>query len=994
MKKLLRKCTSFLLTVVMTMSFSMVASADSPTQIYVDGTPGDTILDVPENATNGVVGTLETDADPGDITFFETGADGSSPGNFRFDVDTNGDILLVRDDLINAGASYTLGVEAQEAGGVTIFQDITINITDVPEPPTFENPANFVLLRFEEQGDNGQVFYSENTTMLFDPDADDTTDTLTVAEVSCVDNNTDDCSGLFTPSIEEYDDGFGGTYFRLTIFQPDYDYEDRGGVDFYDITLQATDDGGLSSTETYRITNTNIGETEDVTSLDADQTYGIGDQINIDVNLSDSDTLFYYNQPRDEFFDPLPTVDPTLELQLDSGTSQATLENLPDDTFTGGGINLATGTDENFAGTGPGSPVTFLRFLYTVTEGDSSSDLSYTGTDAIDLGTAEFKDQDFAPDNFVGDYYFETGPGQPVIPTDLPEPGIVGSLSFAKDIVIDGIRPFINNGRGADVETNHQEGDTIEAILELNEDVNKATLDGTSTIDLDIGGVIVTADYDFPLNTTLLDNELGFTYVVTAGLIDEDGVDIVADSFTPNADVFQDLANNSMDDFTHLSFNLPNDLVGVVEEPAPSSGGSGSSSSGSGGSNPFGASNTTPEVEPVEEETAEEQEVTEEPVEEEQTQEEQVTVEPVEEETAEEQPIVTPEPEPQPVEEEQPQEQQVTEEPVEEETAEEQPEEEEAEISFNGSLTTGNGSGGRVNQSQEVEECGDYNSEIEYEESKSYDCDPSEEFIEEDEDAPTIQLNLPRDRQSRYGSDDIVIAGKVSDSSIENVEVIAVIADSEYSLGIAAVDEAGKFLLRNRTSLPLSDDILVYGRDVATPTQSPDYGLAISNSVRLIEANLISFAEKDVNRLYESNEDGVNYWTFVSMNTINNGGLSARVKSELNTNHKALWQSIMFGSSAITGSNSDETVLYAPDETVAEIEPFSRHKVTILAEKANANSVPVVVEYIVLPTGFTPALVILALILLFTAWYLYNKKKGIKDVMESDKAEIEITEEK
>jgi hypothetical protein len=965
--------------------FANSAYADSPTEIYVDATPGDTTLEINEETAGGtVIGTLETDATPGDITFYE-GA-GPNPATPRFDVAANGDITVVNGDLINyedGSTSYSLLVEAEETGGVTITETITINLIDINDEPEFNDPGIIELLRFEEQGAGAQVFYSENSFIVFDEDATDTPDTLTLSETACVDNLTNDCSGLFTYDFVDYPDGFGGFNTRLTLTQPDYDYEDRAGVDHYDISLQVLDDEGLSDTETFRIINSNLGETEDATSANADDTYKIGDQIYIDVNLSDSDILFYENQPRDEFFTPEPTVSPTLELQLDSGTTSATLDNLPDDTFDHGGINFATGTDENFGGSGPGAPVTFLRFLYTVAEGDSSSDLSYTDEDAIDMGTGELIDFDFAQDNFNGDYYFEDGVGQPVIPIDLPTPGLVGSLSFAKDLVIDGIRPTIDSGEGAAVATTHGEGDSLTAIINFTEDIDKALIDQTSTIELDIGGTIVVADYDGVATGLLNDNQFGFTYVVAAGLFDDDGVDIVSDSFDEDIDTYYDLAGNIVNDFSHATFNLNNDNVDslAVAPPAGGGGGSGSSSSGGNSSSPFTPEpqpepETTPEPQPEPETTPEPQpepETTPEPQPEPET-----TPEPQPE------PETTPEPQPEPETTPEPQ-------PEPETTPEPQPEPETSpEPDFSGSLVTNNK---QTKDSTEVESCEDYDPEAEYTESIAYDCDPSEEYIEET-DSVSIQLNLPQDQTSRYNNDSIVITGKVSDLSIENVEIIAISEGQTYKLGVAEVDEAGKFLLLNNTKLPIDSNILVYGRDIDSPTQSPDYGLEISQNVRLIETELISFADKVVDRLYESNDEETDYWTVVNMSLIENGGLEARVKSELNTNHKAFWQSIMYGSAAITGSNSDETVLVAPDELKDEVKPFSKHRVTILAEKTGANSVPMVIEYYVVPNGFVPGVLIIALVVLMLSWYLYNKKRGVKKVVDSDKSEIAFEEEK
>ena len=72
-----------------------------------------------------------------------------------------------------------------------------------------------------------------------------------------------------------------------------------------------------------------------------------------------------------------------------------------------------------------GSGSSFLTFTYTVSEGESSSDLAYTGTDALaNNGGSSMLD----------------GSGNPATLT-LPAVGASGSLSNSQNFVIDGIKP-------------------------------------------------------------------------------------------------------------------------------------------------------------------------------------------------------------------------------------------------------------------------------------------------------------------------------------------------------------------------------------------------------------------------------------------------------------------------------------------------------------------------------------------------------------------------
>ena len=93
---------------------------------------------------------------------------------------------------------------------------------------------------------------------------------------------------------------------------------------------------------------------------------------------------------------------------------------------TGGSpqLVLETGTIDRAASYVSGSGTKILTFKYTVVEGDSSLDLSYQNI-PIDLLGAQITDI-FGNDAIL----------------DLPVPGTTGSLSFNKELIIDGIKPI------------------------------------------------------------------------------------------------------------------------------------------------------------------------------------------------------------------------------------------------------------------------------------------------------------------------------------------------------------------------------------------------------------------------------------------------------------------------------------------------------------------------------------------------------------------------
>lgn len=1078
----------------------ITAYADSPTEIFI-GTSGNVTLSIPENSTNGTVGNLLTDADPADLQFYETDPDGSSAGNFRFNIGINGEIELVRDDLIFAGSSYTFRVEVQESFGVTIFQNITINITDVNDPPTFNAFTSF--LRYEEQGTPTQIFYSEFDTPISDPDGTDPLSTLTITEDSCLANDGSNCSGVFSYTVENIPDGFGGFSERLTVNGPEFDFEDPTPISSYDITLRAEDDEGASNTGTFTITNANLGEVEDIIdgTTTADGTYGIGDTIQIDVDLSDANTLYYNNEPRDPLtFNPLPAETPVIELNLDSGVVEAEVSNLPADTFSGGTLEFSTGDDLNGLGSYSGVPITFLRFAYTIVEGDETADLSYNGVDAIDLKTATIEDTEFGND-FLGTYYFEDGPGRPIFPSQLPTPGTTGSLSLLKDIVIDGIRPSFDGATGSAVLTNHMTGDTINFSLDLDETITYSGT-GDATVDIDVGGTIFTVDIDpvFAGTSPATTTSLPFSFIVPVGVSDNDGIDIVENSFDDFLESYVDNASNDMTDFSHPRINLPNDLVNsagpataptdidlsntaidensavgtvigtlTTTDPTPadnftytlvagagdtdnasfnidtdelrnneifdfetknsysirvrttdaglefyeeqititvndlaegSSGGSGGGSGSSGGSSGciFNCSDDEPTEDTTPEETMPEEEPVEEPTPEESPEEEVVieTTEPEPETPAE--PFVPspPSEEPTPVEEptedttpEEPSEEDFDEDESEEETTSEEPEEETTpeeepaedttpEIKLNGSLTTGNGNTNKVANNYNTLSCEDYLSgNFESDEAYALNCNPLEELEEEEFSSPTVILNLNSNTQNSFGNDSIVITGKTFNTNSKEVDVFVISDGTNLPIGRAEVDEKGQFIILNNQTLPRDTNLTFYALTVEDEVRSPDYDGLINNKLNLNKVDLISFAGKEENRLWKSNDENIDYRTFVSISDIKENGLNARVKSDFKKYHKAYWQSILFGSAALTGTNSNETVLEAPQDLIDSLTPFSTHRVTMLVDDnlSGSKSIPLVVEYYVVPKYFGTSILIVILLAAIIAAYVYKRNK-------------------
>ena len=213
---------------------------------------------LPENSAAGVNvvgGTVTaTDSDNDTLTYSLGGADASS-----FDFDSNGQLktktgVTHNFDFEAAKKTYSVtvsvhdGKDAASNTDTTIddFIDVTINLTNVNEPPTVSGGAQ--TLSFGEGTVSTTVLETYSAT---DPDA----------------------STSFTWSLEGADAG----RFRISQsggalrFQNALDYEmpaDNGMNNVYDFTVKATDNGSpaMDATRSVTITITNVNESPMITS--------------------------------------------------------------------------------------------------------------------------------------------------------------------------------------------------------------------------------------------------------------------------------------------------------------------------------------------------------------------------------------------------------------------------------------------------------------------------------------------------------------------------------------------------------------------------------------------------------------------------------------------------------------------------------------------------------------------------------------------------------
>jgi hypothetical protein len=153
---------------------------------------------------------------------------------------------------------------------------------------------------------------------------------------------------------------------------------------------------------------------------------------------------------------------------------------------------LETGTTDQYATYTSGSGNDTLTFSYTVAAGDTTADLDYTSTSALELNSGTIKD----------------AAGNAATLT-LASPGALGSLGANKAIVIDGNVPTVSSVSSTTADGAYNAGDTVVVSVTFNENV---IVTGTPQIDLETGSTDGTASYvSGSGSTTLL-----FNYLIAA----------------------------------------------------------------------------------------------------------------------------------------------------------------------------------------------------------------------------------------------------------------------------------------------------------------------------------------------------------------------------------------------------------------------------------------------------------------------------------------------
>ena len=138
-------------------------------------------------------------------------------------------------------------------------------------------------------------------------------------------------------------------------------------------------------------------------------------------------------------------------------------------------IQLETGTTDQYASYASGTGNDTLTFTYTVASGDTTADLDYTSTSALELNSGTIKD---ASGN--------------VATLTLATPGESGSLSANKNIFIDAVGPTVSTVSSTKADAAYKVGESIPINVNFDD---KVYVTGTPQLTLETGTTDAVVDY-------------------------------------------------------------------------------------------------------------------------------------------------------------------------------------------------------------------------------------------------------------------------------------------------------------------------------------------------------------------------------------------------------------------------------------------------------------------------------------------------------------------
>ncbi|BBB69956.1 hypothetical protein UNDYM_5703 [Undibacterium sp. YM2] len=244
-----------------------------------------------------------------------------------------------------------------------------------------------------------------------------------------------------------------------------------------------------------------------VTSAKLDGTYTIGEQISITIT-----------------FDQAVDVTGIPQLTLETGTIDRVI-----DYVAGSGSNT-------------------LTFNYTVQTGDSSTDLDYHDVAALTLNGGTIK---LSGDTTDADLTLAT-------------PGTANSLGANKALAINTSIPVINSiaiSSATGIQNNSlNAGDVVFITVTMSENT---TATGTPQLSMNIGGTTVNAGYSSGSGSTAL----VFSYTITAGINDSNGISIASNSVNLNGGGLNSALGNAAD-LSHTAVTDNSNYLVDTSKPA------------------------------------------------------------------------------------------------------------------------------------------------------------------------------------------------------------------------------------------------------------------------------------------------------------------------------------------------------------------------------------------------------------------------------------------
>ena len=184
-------------------------------------------------------------------------------------------------------------------------------------------------------------------------------------------------------------------------------------------------------------------------------------------------------------------------------------------------IKLETGSTDRYANYASGSTTTTLTFNYTIAAGDTTADLDYASTGALELNNGTIKDISSNEANLT-----------------LVSPGFSGSLGANKTIIIDGNAPtVVSVNSSKDDGTYKTVGETIPIMVAFSQLVN---VTGIPQLTLETGATDAVIDYSSGTGTSTLT----FNYVIEDGHTNYDLGYVSSSALALNSGTINDPSGN------------------------------------------------------------------------------------------------------------------------------------------------------------------------------------------------------------------------------------------------------------------------------------------------------------------------------------------------------------------------------------------------------------------------------------------------------------------